>query len=111
MERHKDWLIFLMLEPWVLKGIGSVLMTLSSFALLLGLRYIKFEHRIDRLFSRLHALSDGQTTLPTPPGLFNQWPIIQAMVPETVFGFVTWSSLLVAGWMLVRFGKKIARLY
>lgn len=39
MERLKDWLIFLMLEPWVLKGIGSVLMTLSSFALLLGLMY------------------------------------------------------------------------
>lgn len=111
MERFKELLIFLMLEPWVLKGVGSLLITLSSFALALGLRNIKFEHHIERLFSRSHALSGGQTTPHTPSSLFEQWPIIQALLPETLIGFFTYALFLAIGYSMVHFGKTIDRMY
>jgi len=111
MERLKDILASLIMEPTVLKFLGGLLMMFSLFALSLGARELLFERRIERAFSRLQTMTDGKAALPTPPGLFDQWPIIQAMLPETFIGFLTWASFLAAGWMMVSFGKKIERMY
>lgn len=111
MERLKDLLVTLIMEPVVMKFLGGLLMMLSLFALSLGVRELMFERRIERAFTRLQTIADGKATLPTPPGLFDQWPVIQAMVPESIIGFITWGSFLAAGWMMVSFGKQIERMY
>ena len=111
MERLKDLLVTLVMEPGVLKFVGGLLMTLSIAALMLGARAFLFEGRIERAFSRFQTIADGKATLPTPPGLFDQWPIIQAMIPETLAGLIGWLLLLVSGWMMASFGKQIERIY
>ncbi|MBL0521656.1 hypothetical protein JD523_12190 [Aeromonas enteropelogenes] len=111
MERLKDILASLVMEPGVMKFLGGLLMLPSLGALMLGVRTLMFERRLERALTRLQTITDGKATLPTPPGLFDQWPIIQAMIPETFIGFVTWASVFVAGWMMVSFGKQIERMY
>lgn len=111
MERLKDILASLIMEPGVLKFLGGLLMLSSLGALMLGVRTLMFERRLERAFTRLQTITDGKATLPTPPGLFDQWPIIQAMIPETFIGFVTWASVFAAGWMMVSYGKLIERMY
>lgn len=111
MERLKDLFVTLMMEPGVMKFFGGLLMMISLAALALGGRSLMFERRLERAFTRLQTMTDGKAALPTPPGLFDQWPIIQAMIPETFIGFLTWASFLAAGWMMVDFGKKIERMY
>ncbi|WP_421185323.1 hypothetical protein [Aeromonas enteropelogenes] len=111
MERLKDILVSLIMEPAVMKFLGGLLMMLSLFALSLGARELLFERRLERAFNRLQTMTDGKAALPTPPGLFDQWPIIQAMLPETFIGFLTWASFFAAGWMMVSFGKQIERMY
>ncbi|QPR86488.1 hypothetical protein [Aeromonas hydrophila] len=110
MERLKDILASLIMEPEVLKVLGGLLMILSLFALSLGVRELKLQQLLESLFSRLHTMTDGKAALP-PPGLFDQWPIIQAMIPETFIGFLTWASFFAAGWMMVDFGKQTERMY
>ncbi|WP_368176034.1 hypothetical protein [Aeromonas sp. s1(2024)] len=111
MERLKDILASLIMEPGVLKFLGGLLMLSSLGALMLGVRTLVFERRLERAFSRLQTITDGKAALPTPPGLFDQWPIIQAMIPETFIGFLTWASVFAAGWMMVSYGKLIERMY
>lgn len=111
LERLQDLLSSLIMEPGVMKFLGGLLMLSSLGALMLGARTLMFERRLERAFSRLQTITDGKTTLPTPPGLFDQWPIIQAMIPETFIGFLTWTSFFAAGWMMVSFGKQIERMY
>ncbi|GJA56889.1 hypothetical protein KAM348_43120 [Aeromonas caviae] len=111
MERLKDLLVALIMEPGVMKFVGGMLMTLCIFALSLGARELLFERRIERTFARLQTMTDGKATLPDPPGLFDQWPIIQGMIPETFIGFLTWASVFVAGWAMVSLGKQIERMY
>ena len=94
-----------------MKFFGGLLMMLSLGAISLGVRELKLQQLLERLFTRIQTITDGKATLPTPPGLFDQWPIIQAMLPETIIGFVTWASFFAAGLMMVRFGKKIERMY
>lgn len=111
MERLKDILASLIMEPGVLKFLGGLLMLSSLGALMLGVRTLVFERRLERAFSRLQTITDGKAALPTPPGLFDQWPIIQAMLPETLIGFVTWTSVFVAGLIMVSYTKQIERMY
>lgn len=111
MERLKDLLVTLIMEPGVMKFFGGLLMMISLAALALGGRSLMFERRLERAFTRLQTITDGKATLSTSPGLFDQLPIIQAMVPETMIGFVTWASFFAAGWMMVSFGKQIERMY
>ncbi|MGR1184945.1 hypothetical protein ACUVJH_15665 [Aeromonas veronii] len=111
MERLKDFFASLLMEPEVMKFFGGILMMVSSAALLLGVRALMFEHRLERAFSRILSITDGKANLPTPPGLFYQWPLIQAMVPETVIGFVTWLTFLATGWVIVSYGKQIDRMF
>ncbi|MNR01719.1 hypothetical protein D3C85_1175370 [compost metagenome] len=111
MERLKEILASLIMEPGVLKFLGGLLMLSSLGALMLGVRTLLFERRLERAFSRLQTITDGKAALPTPPGLFDQWPIIQALIPETFIGFLTWASLFAAGWMMVSYGKLIERMY
>ncbi|VFB08907.1 Uncharacterised protein [Aeromonas salmonicida] len=111
VERLKDMLTSLIMEPGVMKFFGGLLMLSSLGALMLGVRTLIFERRLERAFTRLQTITDGKATLPTPPGLFDQWPIIQAMIPETFIGFLTWASFFAAGWMMVSFGKQIERMY
>ncbi|WP_404836184.1 hypothetical protein [Aeromonas media] len=111
MERLKDILASLIMEPGVLKCLGGLLMLSSLGALMLGVRTLMFERRLERAFTRLQTITDGKATLSPLPGLFEQWPIIQAMIPETFIGFLTWASFLAAGWMMVDFGKQIDRMY
>lgn len=111
VERLKDMLASLIMEPGVMKFLGGLLMLSSLGALMLGVRTLMFERRLERAFTRLQTITDGKATLPTPPGLFDQWPIIQAMIPETFIGFLTWASFFAAGWMMVSFGKQIERMY
>lgn len=94
-----------------MKFFGSLLMMISLVALVLGGRSLMFERRIERAFTKIQTITDGKATLPTPPGLFDQWPIIQTMIPESFIGFVTWASIFVVGWMMVSFGKQIDRMY
>jgi hypothetical protein len=111
LERLQDLLASLVMEPGVMKFLGGLLMLSSLGALMLGVRTLIFERRLERAFSRLQTITDGKATLPTPPGLFDQWPVIQAMVPESIIGFITWGSFLAAGWMMVSCGKQIERMY
>ncbi|MFQ2047920.1 hypothetical protein ACK34J_03035 [Aeromonas veronii] len=111
LERLQDLLASLIMEPGIMKFLGGLLMISSLGALMLGTRTLMFERRLERAFSRLPTITDGKATLPTPPGLFDQWPIIQAMIPETFIGFLTWASFFAAGWMMVSFGKQIERMY
>ncbi|WP_439843535.1 hypothetical protein [Aeromonas dhakensis] len=111
LERLQDLLASLVMEPGVMKCLGGLLMLSSLGALILGLRTLMFERRLERAFSRLLTITDGKATHPTPPGLFDQWPIIQAMIPETFIGFLTWASIFAAGWIIVSFGKQIERMY
>ena len=111
LGRLQNLLASLVMEPGVLKCLGGLLMMHSLFALLLGARELKLQQLIENLFNRLLTITDGKATLPTPPGLFDQWPIIQAMIPETFIGFLTWASFFAAGWMMVSFGKQIERMY
>lgn len=111
LERLQDLLASLVMEPGVMKFLGGLLMLSSLGALMLGVRTLMFERRLERAFSRIQTITDGKAALPTPPGLFEQWPIIQAMIPETFIGFLTWASFFAAGWMMVSFGKQIERMY
>ena len=111
LERLQDLLASLIMEPGVMKFFGGLLMLSSLGALMLGVRTLMFERRLERAFTRLQTITDGKAALPTPPGLFDQWPIIQAMIPETFIGFLTWASFLAAGWMMVSYGKLIERMY
>lgn len=111
MERLKNILASLIMEPEVLKVLGGLLMILSLFALSLGVRELKLQQLLESLFNRLQTMTDGKAALPTPPGLFDQWPIIQAMLPETLIGFVTWASVFVAGLIMVSYAKQIERMY
>ena len=111
MERFKDWLVYLMFEPSVLKPLGSFLTALSFAALSLGARAVMVEHRIARAYSRAQILTDGKAVLPTPPGLFEQLPVINAMIPETPVGFFICVTLFVVGLSMVSFGKQIERRY
>lgn len=111
MERLKDILASLIMEPGVMKFLGGLLMLSSLAAMMLGVRTLVFERRLERAFARIQTITDGKAALSTPPGLFDQWPIIQAMIPETFIGFLTWVSFLAAGWMMVDFGKQIERMY
>lgn len=110
-ERLQDLLASLVMEPGVMKFLGGLLMLSSLGAMMLGVRTLMFERRLERAFARIQTITDGKAALPTPPGLFDQWPIIQAMIPETFIGFLTWASFLAAGWMMVDFGKQIERMY
>jgi hypothetical protein len=111
MERLKDLLVTLIMEPVVMKFFGGLLMLSSLAAMMLGVRTLLFERRLERAFARIQTITDGKAALPPPPGLFDQWPIIQAMIPETFIGFLTWASFFAAGWMMVSFGKQIERMY
>ncbi|MGK4474132.1 hypothetical protein [Aeromonas molluscorum] len=111
MERLKDLLVTLIMEPVVMKFFGGLLMLSSLAAMMLGVRTLLFERRLERAFARIQTITDGKAALPPPPGLFDQWPIIQAMIPETFIGFLTWASFFTAGWMMVSFGKQIERMY
>ncbi|MFM5844050.1 hypothetical protein [Aeromonas sanarellii] len=111
MERLKDLLVTLIMEPGVMKFFGGLLMMISLAALALGGRSLRFERHIEHTNSMLQKIANGKTTLPSPPGLFDHWPIIQAMIPESFIGFVTWASFFLAGWMMVSFGKQIERMY
>ena len=111
LERLQDLLASLVMEPGVMKFLGGLLMLSSLGALMLGVRTLIFERRLERAFTRLQTITDGKAALPNPPGLFDQWPIIQAMIPETFIGFLTWASFFAAGWMMVSFGKQIERMY
>lgn len=111
MERLKDFLASLIMEPGVMKFLGGLLMLSSLAAMMLGVRTLMFERRLERAFARIQTITDGKAVIPTPPGLFDQWPIIQAMIPETFIGFLTWASFLATGWMMVSFGKQIERMY
>lgn len=111
LGRLQNLLASLVMEPGMLKFLGGLLMMLSLFALSLGARELKLQQLFESFFNRLQTMTDGKATLPTPPGLFDQWPIIQAMIPETFIGFLTWASFFAAGWMMVSFGKQIERMY
>lgn len=111
LERLQDLLASLIMEPGVMKFFGGLLMMLSLAALALGGRALRYERHIEHTNSMLQTITNGKATLPTPPGLFDQWPIIQAMIPETFIGFLTWASIFAAGWMMVSFGKQIERMY
>ncbi|HDX8371290.1 TPA: hypothetical protein RQN12_002283 [Aeromonas dhakensis] len=111
LGRLQNLLASLVMEPGVLKFLGGLLMMLSLFALSLGARELKLQQLFEGFFNRFQTITDGKAVIPTPPGLFDQWPIIQAMIPETFIGFLTWASFFAAGWMMVDFGKQIERMY
>lgn len=111
MERLKDLLLSLMMEPAVLRFLGAGLTGLSLLAMALGARSLVVDRQLARVSSQIQALVDGRAPLPTPPGMFAQWPILQAMLPETTIGFVAWLCILMVGAQLISLSKDIGRMY
>lgn len=107
MERLKNLLASLLMGPGVLKFFGGLLMGLSLVALILGARSLI----VEQIFGGLQPLTAGKVTPPSPLGWLEQYPIIQAMIPETPIGFTIWLSTLIAGALLVSFGEDIERMY
>ncbi|MGK8174450.1 hypothetical protein ACRS1R_04885 [Aeromonas dhakensis] len=111
MERLKDLLLSLMVEPVMLRFLGTTLMVLSLFAIMLGARSLVVERQLALVSSQIQAIANGRAPLPTPPGGFAQWPILQAFLPETAIGFIAWLCILLTGVQLISFSKDLKRMY
>ncbi|QXC37246.1 hypothetical protein I6L40_15195 [Aeromonas sp. FDAARGOS 1410] len=106
-ERIQDFLMSLILEPGFLKGVGKCCITIASAAISAGFLLSRFHHRVDRVHNRIEAITNGQVVLPQPISPFAQWPLINALIPETAGAFSLYAVLFTFGLMLVYVGKQI----
>ncbi|WP_421205687.1 hypothetical protein [Aeromonas enteropelogenes] len=111
MERLIELLMTVVFNALFLKVMGKGCISFSMFAIGAGLIENRFERRIDRVSHNLQAITDGQTTLPQPPGLFDYWPLIDAFVPESTGAFLLYIALLVSGIAMVHLGKQVERMF
>ena len=111
MERLIELLMALVLNALFLRVIGKSCISISMFAIGAGLIVNRFERRIDRVSHNLQTITDGQATLPPPPGLFDYWPLNDAFVPESTRAFLLYIALLVGGIAMVHLGEQIERMF
>lgn len=107
IERIQNMLINLLLEPTFLKGLGKCCMWFSLFTSGIGAIDLTFRDIIDNLYNRPLSLTNGNAVVSQPLSLFEQWPLINALIPETAGAFSLYAALFTFGLMLVYVGKQI----
>lgn len=110
-ERVQDFLMSLILEPGFLKGVGKCCISIASIAISVGFLLSRFHNRVARTYDRIETITDGRVILPQPMSPFEQWPLVNAFIPETAGAFSLYAALLTFGLMLVYVGKQIDRAY
>lgn len=107
MAHIKELFITLLLTPWLLKYLGKTCMTFAITGFILGIYASRFDGRVEHSFQRLEVITNVQVIRPESLTLFEQWPLINMLVPETPEAFFRYAALFAIGCLLSYMAKKV----